>query len=310
MQGAPPYDWGMSWLYLALLAPLLYAVVNLFDDNLLERVYKSPYLSTVFAGFFGALPLVALVFKTMPSIGQAAIITAVAAGAFTTSYYFFYFRALGVETPSVVVALFSLAPALLPVFAHLFLHERLSGLAILGFTIVLLAALMMAVVDLKNFKFSKALVPVVIAVILMDSGALLSKYAYEHAAFFPAYMYFCLGMGLGGVAFLSIRFKDNIQGLRDIKPIFWKVLPVFVAAELVNLAAELTLNLAIGRGPVSLVKAIESIQPMFVLLIALVLYPFAPRFFREAEEGGVAKKFLLMAVAVVGIVVIAVAANR
>jgi drug/metabolite transporter (DMT)-like permease len=144
----------------------------------------------------------------------------------------------------------------------------------------------------------------------MDTGALLSKYAYEHAEFFPAYMFFSLGMGIGGLLFLLTRFKQNLAGLRDIRKIFWRVLPVFVAAELVNLSAELTLNLAINGGSVSLVKAIESIQPMFVLLLALVLYPFAPRFFREAEEGGVAKKFLLMAVAVAGIVVIAVAANR
>lgn len=300
----------MSWLYLALLAPLLYAVVNLFDDNLLEKVYKSPYLSTVFAGFFGSLPILALLFKTSNDISNSAALAAAAAGMLTTSYYFFYFKALELENPSVVVAMFSLAPALLPVLANIFLGEKLSMLSLVGFTIVVTASLAMAVIDLKKFKFSSALIPVIMAVVLMDAGALLSKYSYEHAEFFPAYMFFSLGMGAGGLLFLLAKFQENSAGLRDIRKIFWRVLPVFIAAEFVNLSAELTLNLAINGGSVSLVKAIESIQPMFVLLIALVLYPFAPRFFREAEAGGVAKKFLLMAVAAVGIVIIAIAANQ
>lgn len=202
----------MSWLYLALLAPLLYAVVNLFDDNLLEKVYKSPYLSTVFAGFFGLLPILALLFKTTNGISTTAALVATGAGVLTTSYYFFYFKALEVETPSVVVALFSLAPALLPVFANVFLNEKLSLLSLAGFTVVVTASLGMAVIDIKKFKFSKALIPVIVAVILMDVGALMSKYAYEHADFFPAYMFFSLGMGIGGWAFLLVKFQANRAG--------------------------------------------------------------------------------------------------
>jgi drug/metabolite transporter (DMT)-like permease len=299
----------MSWFYLALLAPLLYAIVNLFDDNLLSFVYKTPYLSTVFAGFFGAVPIVALLFKTPEAIPLNLALLAILAGLLTVGYYFFYFRSLEVEVPSVVIALFSLAPALLPVFAHFLLHERLSTSALLGFFLIIIASLGIAATDIKSFKFSAALVPVVIAVLFMDAAALLSKYAYDGATFYPVYMCFCLGMGLGGVGVLVFRLNENARNLRSLKKVFWRVLPVLIAAEGVNLAAELTMNLAISNGPVSLVKVIESIQPMYVLLIALILYPFAPRFFREAEAGGVARKFALMAVAIVGLGFVALASR-
>lgn len=299
----------MSWLYLALLAPLLYAIVNLFDDNLLEKVYKSPYLSTVFAGFFGSLPIFTLLFKEADTITLHAAMAASIGGLFTVLYYFFYFRSLRVETPSVVIALFSLAPALLPVFAHIFLRENLPVLAIVGFVIVVVASLSMAIVDLRKFKFSLALIPVVIAVILMDMGALSAKYAYDNSSFYPAYMFFCLGMGTGGLLFLVAKFRDNTAGLREIRGFFWKVLPVFVVAETVNLVAEFTLNLAISRGPVSLVKVIEASQPVYVLLIALVLYPIAPRFFREAEQGRVFRKFMLMFVVIIGLALISYAVS-
>lgn len=289
---------------MALLAPLLYSIVVLFDDNLLSFVYKSPYLATAFAGFFGVLPFAAVIFKA-PVIHANLAALALLAGLLTVSYYYFYFKGLESDTPAVVIALFNLAPATIPIFAHFFVHEQLTGLELAGFLVVLLASLGISLTDVKTFKFSRALVPVVIAVIFMDILSLVSKYVYQNAQFFSAYMYFCLGMGVGGLFFLLLKFSDNKKHLYDIGKAIKKLLPVFIAVELVNVAAEFTINLAISRGPVSLVKVIEGIQPIFMLLIALALYPLAPRFFREAEQGAAAKKFALMALAVVGIALIA-----
>lgn len=293
----------MTWFYLALLAPLFYAIVNLFDDNLLAKVYKSPYLASAFAGLFGTVPLIALFFRPAPISLHFGLLAATC-GFLTILYYFFYFKALELEVPSVVVALLGLAPAALPFFAYFMVHERLAPMAIVGFIIVLLASIGLAAVDIKNFKFSAALVPALIAVLIIDILSLLTKHVYDHAQFFPAYMCFSAGMGIASLFFLSLKPKANAAGLKDVRKIIKKVLPIFVAAELTSLAAEFTLNLAISRGPVSLVKVIEGIQPIFVLLIALALYPIAPRFFREAEDGGLAKKFGLMAAIVVGLVFI------
>lgn len=293
----------MDWFYLALLAPLLYAVVVLFDDSLLRFVYKSPYIGTIAAGFFGVLPLVAALFRPV-SIPAGLAGLALLSGFLTITYYFFYFKGLEVESPSVVVALFNLAPATIPIFAHFLVHENLQTAQLVGFAIILLASIGISAVDIKKFKFSRALLPILIAVACMDAVSIITKYVYQNVDFFPAYMYFSAGMGIGGLTFLLINWTGNKKNLADIGKIFKKVLPFFLVAELVNLAAEFTLNLAISRGPVSLVKAVEGVQPMFMLLLALLLYPFAPKFFREAEEGGIAKKFVLMAVAVVGLVII------
>jgi len=293
----------MDWFYLALAAPLLYAVVNLFDDNLLQFVYKSPYLATTFSGFFGAVPLVALTMRPAHISGSLAAL-AVLTGFLTVCYYFFYFKGLESDMPSVVIALFSLAPATIPVFARIFVHERLTSFQLLGFALVLLASLAMATIDIRKLKFSAALLPVVIAVILMDVASILSKHLYQQTEFYGVYMGFCAGMGLGGVSFLLLKFRDNKQGLAEIKKGIRKVLPFFVAAEAVNVAAEFTLNLAISNGPVSLVKAIEGIQPMFVLAIAIALYSFAPRYFREAEDPQVGRKLFLMFLASFGLGVI------
>src|ERR1700722_5282785 len=120
----------MSWFYLALLAPLLYAVVNLLDDNLLSFVYKSPYLAATSAGFCGALPLLSRIFIQSHSLSLSLSFLAAGSGFLTLAYYFFYFKGLQAETPSVVIALFGLAPATIPFFAHFIVHEHLSAVEI------------------------------------------------------------------------------------------------------------------------------------------------------------------------------------
>ncbi len=295
----------MSWFYLALLAPLLYAITVLFDDSLLRFVYKSPYISTTMAGCFGAMPLLAAFFRPV-SIPPDLALLALLAGFLTITYIFFYFKGLAVESPSVVIALFSLAPATLPILAHFLVHEDLRAIQLIGFLIILVASVGMAAVDIRKLTFSEALWPIIVAVILMDAMSLITKHVYEHAQFFSAYMYFCAGLGIAGLVFLLINLPDNLHNLADIRKILKKVIPVLIIAELFNVAAELTLNLAISKGPVSLVRAIEGVQPMFMLLMAVLLYPIAPKFFREAEEGGIIKKLLLMSVVVVGLVIIGV----
>jgi drug/metabolite transporter (DMT)-like permease len=299
----------MSWFYLALLAPLLYAVVNLIDDNLLRFVYRGPYLAAAVSGLFGALPLLSLPFVHWTSISPLFASMMALAGLLTTFYYFFYFKALDVESPSIVVALFSLVPATLPIFAYYLVGERLTQQEVIGFLIILFASLGLALTEVKKFKFSRALVPVLIAVVLIDIISLLTKYVYDHAVFYPAFMFFSLGLGLGGVCFPLIMFYGKTKhDLSILQRKLRKVVPLLVLVELLGVAAEFTTNLAVSRGPVSLVNVLEGTQPMYVLIIALIFFPFAPKYFREAAERQLVKKFVLMGCIIAGLYLVGTAA--
>lgn len=295
----------MSWFYLALIAPLLFATVVLIDDNLLRFIYKGPYLATAISGIFGALPLLSLFFADTSSIKMPFAAMMLIAGFLTTIYYFFYFKSLERESPSVVIAMLSLVPATLPILAYFLLDERLYSIQIVGFSMVLLASLGLALTEVRKFKFSRALIPVLVVVSLLVIISLLTKYVYERADFYPAYMYFALGMGIGGVYFpLIMYFGKTKHDLSLLKRKLHKVIPLLIGVELIGIAAEFTSNLAISRGPVSLVRAIEGIQPMYMLLIALALYPFWPKHFREAAEGQLVKKLCLMSIIIIGLLLI------
>lgn len=295
----------MSWFYLALLAPLLYAIVNLLDDNLLHSIYRGPYLATAASGILGALPLLSLFFVDWTSIEYSQAGLMILAGFLTTIFYFFYFKSLAVDSPSVVVAMMGLVPAIVPILAYYFLGERLVGAQLVGFAIVLLATMALAVVDIRKFKFSAALLWVLVAVAITSVVSIMTKYVYDQAAFYPAYMSYVVGIGLGGIYFALIMYYDKRQhDMTIFKKSIHKVFAIFLVAELIAIAADFMSNLAISRGSVSLVRVIEGIQPMYVLIIAIALYPIWPKYFREAAEAKRTKKLVLMSVILAGLILI------
>lgn len=295
----------MTWFYLALLSPLLFAIVNLIDDNLIRHVYKSAYFGAIISGLFGAAPLLTLLIASRQGTTPLTAILGMLAGFLTVIYYFFYFRALESESPSVVIAMFSLTPALIPVFASIFLNENLVGLQLLGFAVVLAASFGLAVVEVKRFKFSAAFGHVLVAASLLTVVSLLSKYVFQQTNFYTGFMYISAGMGFGGIYFLLVlKFANGGSFLQDFKKNSKKVITIFIMAEAIAILAEFTQNLAISRGPLSLVKVIEGIQPLYVLLIALAFYKYSPKHFREAAEGGLIRKFALMIIIVFGLALI------
>ncbi|HSX23526.1 MAG TPA: DMT family transporter [Candidatus Saccharimonadales bacterium] len=298
----------MSWFYIALLSPLLFAIVNLIDDNMIRHVYKSPYFGAIISGLFGAVPLVALALRPLEPVTILVGALATLAGFLTAVYYFFYFRALETESPSVVIAMFSLTPALIPVFARIFLRERLVVMQLVGFAVVLLASFGLGMTEVRKFKFSRALLHVSVAATIYAGVSLFSKYAFLHTDFFTGYMYFSAGLGIGGLYFLLIlKFLNGDSFFKDLRHNSKKIISLFIIAEAIAIAAEFTQNLAISRGPVSLVKVIEGVQPVYVLLIALAFYRFSPKHFREAAEGGLIKKFALMSISIIGLFLIHIA---
>lgn len=295
----------MTWFYLALIAPLLFAVVNLIDDNLIHHVYKGPYFGAIISGLFGALPLVSLLFLDLAHVTPLVAILGTMAGYFTVLYLYFYFRALEVESPSVVIALMSLSLAIIPIFAYFFLGERLHVTQMAGFMVVLLASVGLATTGIRHFKFTPALLPVLAAALVSDAAVLISKHVYQSTDFYTGYMYFSIGMGIGALYFLYVlQFLQAEDIIKDLKRNSKKVITLLVIAEFIAIVAEFAQNLAISQGPVSLVTVLEGVQPLYVLLIALIFYKVSPKHFREAAEGKIAKKVTLMLVMFVGLLLI------
>lgn len=303
----------MDWLLLALITPILWSIVTLIDDNLLRNVYRSPYIATIISGFFGLLPVASLLWLDVSTTTLVVGLTGAASGFLTVMYYFFYFQALEKEAPSVVIALMSLTPVTLPFLAYVFLDENLSKQQILGFAIVLAFTFFLAVTDVRKFKFTKALGPILTAVILMNFVLLTGKYTYDHTDFYTGFMYFSTGMGLSALFFSYVLMFHNRYARKKVLKIRKRyIIPALIGLVLtegINIAAEFTSNLAISKGPVSLVEVLQNTQPMYMLLIAILLYPIYPAYFREAGQGKIGFKLFMMSGIIAGVAVTVMGSN-
>ena len=295
----------MSWIYLALLVPLIYAIITLIDDNLLSYVYRSPRVAAAISGLFGVLPaLIVVAIADVDKVPLKLVLLSLATGALTVISYYLYFQGLSRASPSVVAALMSLSPAIIPFIAYFAVGERLGLAAILGFMIVIVAAVCYSMVEMGEFRLSKAIIPVFIAGLSLDFVAIINKYVYTHTSFLNAYFYYCIGLVVAGIIFMSMFNQSDKKTLATIfQRRYILLVLLLVIAEIMALVAGFMFCKALSMGPVSLVAAIENIQPIFVLLITLSFFKLAPQFFLEAENPGIKTKALLSLAMIFGVYV-------
>lgn len=293
----------MSWIYLALLVPLIYAIITIIDDNLLSYVYRSPKVAAAITGLFGILPAMILVaIADVEKVPVKLALFSMTAGLLTAIGYYLYFKGLSTASPSVVSALMCMSPAVIPFIAYFAVGERLSLLSILGFSIVIVAAVSYSMVEAGEFKISKALVPVFFAGLSLDIAAVTNKYVYTNTNFLNAYFYYTVGLVVAAIILMSLFNQADKKTLATIfQRRYILLVLLLVIVGVMSLVAEFAFNKALSIGPVSLVAAIENIQPIFVLLITLSFYKLAPHFFLEAKTPGIKTKALLSLAMIFGV---------
>jgi drug/metabolite transporter (DMT)-like permease len=297
----------MEWFILGLIAPALWAVVILIDDNLIRDVYRSATFGAIVAGLLGGVPALVGAVGLKPvteliSLPQALL--ALAAGMAMVGFYWLFFQSLETDDPSIVTALSNMTSVLVPVLAFIFLGEVLKLHQYLGIAIVLGASVALAGLDAETRRLGKVWKVMLAASALLAFNSVAGKYLYTQADFWSVYVFVSAGMVMAalGIWFFTTTGRGFLAAVKQIpKP----ALVVIGLAELLNVAAELTFNRAISLGPVSAVRVLEATQPIFILLIAVLLFPLAPQFLREGIAGNRGMKLALMAVMIVGVGLIA-----
>lgn len=294
-----------NWLYLALIAPLLWSAVVLIDDNLLRRVYRSAGFAAMAAGLFGVFPFLFFAVSDQNPIPEPKLLAiAIATGVITVCFYYFYFKALSQDEPSTTIAILNLAPVMVLVLAAVYLHEQLSTNQYVGIAIILAASFYLSVRDIKKFRFSRSILFCVIAALFFAVGSITAKYAYEQAPFRTIFPWISFGYFVAGATILSFG-RYHTQTKKLIKKSGVLLFGVLIFVEILNLAGEFVQGLAISRGPVTVIRTIEGLQPIYILLFAILLKPLFPSYFREQIDKKLPAKLLSMLVMIGGLYLLA-----
>ncbi len=274
-----------NWLLVSVMAPALWALVNIIDLFFAEDVYKDEYDGTIISGLFSGIPWLLFPFAKVVFPQFQISILAVASGYLFGMSIFFYFRAIyKTKDMALIQTLWMMSAVLVPILAYLVLGEKLTLTQYAGSTIVFAAAVSLSAEGSTRKDLCKILPSMVGAILLLSISMIGQKVVYTNKSeFFGGFLMFSLGSFSAGFTVLVIRMV--LGKTSHLWAMSRKNAGKFLGAESLQLIGVFCSQRAIDISPaVSFVAVIESLLPAFVIFESLVIFVVFKAFSFNRED--------------------------
>ncbi len=269
----------MTWANAALLSASVMALVSILDSHLVSRRFPSVrsfmlqmgLLHLVYAVTMGsAFPLPSGVDVSL--VGIAALSACFRTGAVVIMLDSFRHR----EVSSVIPVVYAY-PMFVAVMAFLFLGERLTWLQWGAVGIVASGAVMVSLgPGLSRSDIGRPRSALLfLSSLLLAAADVMSKQALSQLTFWN--LFWVQASVMGGI-FLLVSLRRPVLAEIGALADRWRALRLLTLNELIAPVGIVLSYWAMAHGPVSLVSALLSSRPLFVLLFALALSRRAPDF--------------------------------
>lgn len=291
------------WAIFSILAALCWTAVNTVDKYILTKWIRKPLVPVIILGIIGLIASIIIYFVYGFSyLSSSNILLAFIAGIFSISVSVLYFKALKIEEVSRVVPLLYLSPLFILFFAAIFLGEVFTLLRYLGIFLLVIGAVLISSRNIFKISFSKAFWWMILAALAFAVNQLLTKHLLNFADYWTIFSYTRIGEGIGLIPIAYIYFPELIDTVRMHGK---RVVVVISANETLNLFGVFFITIAASVGYVTLVNALSSIRPLFVLLVAVILSRFYPSILKEEiEKSVIFLKLLAIILMFVGVILI------
>lgn len=261
------------WLFYALLAPLLFAVVHVLDSYCVDEILEKPWMGVTTSAIasctvFLIAPLILPFIEwEMPSLHLICI--GILAGALIQISQIFYFRALANTEAGIVAAYWNLIPMLLPIASFILFREVFSMNQYVGIGILIIASTWMCLLDYYFKTRLNTFLLMLSASALQVASYLFMDVLYSSMHYFIGFLIITTGIIISGViplGFSNVRkvFRKNWHRIHPSLGIFFFI-------EIINLFALAAAQMSISLGNPSLVAAVETTMPAYTFLISALL---------------------------------------
>lgn len=297
----------VDWANIALLSTAIIGLVNIIDSHLISRRMPSLAAFLLPASIITlVVSLVAASLFPLPSgLDGPTILIAVFSGVlrtFSLGILLFTFR---MEEVSRVIPVYSTFPVFVAIMAVPLLGEAVGLLQWLAIIVVVAGAV---VVSAKrspggsNRRLGRVFILLLVSSLLMAGANIASKHVLDSISSWN--MYWITGLAVAA-GFMLFSLRPRV--LRELVSLKRRgaVLGLLLFNELLVVAGVLLLFVAMQNGPVSLVSAIFSSRPIFVLIFAFAISRTFPNFLKwETGKGVLAQRVVGTALVVAGIAAI------
>ena len=286
----------MLWIYLALIAYFLDAIVFAFDKFLL----MAPLPRTLPYAFYATILSIFVVFLLPFGVhlppNPLYLVVAFSSGLFfflALIYFYKSIKAIDVlEATPAVGAIAALGTFFLSVFI---LHEHISGSEFVAFFLLVAGAFIMSYFHLK----SRVIVYMLLAGIFFGVSSVALKYIFNLSSFIDGLFWSRLGSVVSALAILV-----HPSTRRQIFNSFGAAPPgskfLFGLNKVLAAAGFLVLYYAIKLGSVVFVSALQGLQYVFILIIGIFVAKKLPMLFERHLHERPARKIIATALIVIG----------
>jgi drug/metabolite transporter (DMT)-like permease len=269
----------MTWFWLALVGPILWALTNHIDKHLLTRYFADRPTSALilissFAGLLVAVPVyffVESVLLPLPLIGAFLVV-----GVLSVLYLYPYFAAMGEGEVSMVAPLFQLIPIFYFGGAYFLLGETLSLSQFAGCGLLILGGVL-SVLNIRELRWEwDIFFFMLISSILLAAAGILFKYYALDGYFWEGTFWQSVGSVLFAL-FLLVVFPSYRATLRSLGRLSRPVLGLNIFNEGITLIGYAAMNYASLLVPITLAQSVNGFQPLFVFLWGAVGVSLFPR---------------------------------
>ncbi len=297
----------MSWFFIAIIGPVLYALTNHIDKILLEKYFKQSGVGTLilFSSLLSALalPFLLLIDPTVLDIDIFNIMILAVLGILNILVLWFYLLALMDEEASVAIVFYQLVPVFGVILGYFLLGEVLTQMQLIAMAIIILGATIISFEIDNDNKFTlrkQTIFYMTIASFFWALSSVIFKFVALEENVWRTLFWEHLMMVLVGICIFVFVRSYRQHFLLAIKENSRAILSLNVANETLYMLGNIAFSFAYLLAPIALVLLTQSFQPIFVLAIGIFLTIFFPKITVEKIEA----KYLwqkLFAICITGI---------
>jgi drug/metabolite transporter (DMT)-like permease len=294
----------MTWFLLALIGPFLWSVGNYIDKILIEKYFKTRSMGSllIISSLIGLI-IAPIIFILKPSVINIPIYYALfmlLSAVLFVIYVWTYLKAMEEDETSIVVPFYQLIPVFAFILGYFFLGETITHLQFFAMLLILAGATILSFeIDEENkFKFRKRTVFfMLISSFVSAIESVIFKYVLLTEDFWATNFWSFLWIGIIGLFLLfSIKLYKK-EFIYIIKNNSSRILGLNILNEILTSIGSIAMTYAFILAPITLVLLANAYQPVFVLIIGVLLTIFFPKLITEKIK----LKHIIQKVLVIGI---------
>ena len=293
----------MEWVLFSVLSAFAYAIVNLVDKYVLTNWIKNPIIPILIQGVVGLIAGIVIYFIFgFSDLSYINIFLAFMSGIFYILSAWFYFKAVKIEEISRIIPILYLAPLFILILASIFLGEFFAPIKYLGIIFLIIGAILISAKKITNISFNKSFWLMILAAFLLSLNQIVTKYLLAFADYWTIFSWTRIGIIIALIPAFFFCYKDLLLTVKEHGK---KVIAVVSLNESLAIVGVILITIASSIGYITLVNAMSSFQPLFVLIFAVFLSIFYPKIIKEEiGKSTIMLKFTAIVLMIAGAVLV------